>query len=187
MICNYLFFGSLFIKIYSQAIMYKILTIVLLISVSFGANAQKFGYLNSAEVLSKVPEVALADSLLRMYQDSLVKAGEPLVSAFQKHVQDYQVESQKGNLAPIEAKKKEEELTKEQDTLKALENDVKLKLIQRRETLYNPIIDKIDSLVKKIGKDNNYTMIFDSSQPGYLYLPEGDNLGALVLKELGLQ
>ena len=187
MICNYLFFGSLFIKIYSQAIMYKILTIVLLISVSFGANAQKFGYLNSAEVLSKVPEVALADSLLRMYQDSLVKAGEPLVSAFQKHVQDYQVESQKGNLAPIEAKKKEEELTKEQDTLKALENDVKLKLIQRRETLYNPIIDKIDSLVKKIGKDKNYTMIFDSSQPGYLYLPGGDNLGALVLKELGLQ
>ncbi|MBK7438401.1 MAG: OmpH family outer membrane protein [Saprospiraceae bacterium] len=78
-------------------------------------------------------------------------------------------------------------MTKEQDTLKALENDVKLKLIQRRETLYNPIIDKIDSLVKKIGKDNNYTMIFDSSQPGYLYLPEGDNLGALVLKELGLQ
>ena len=150
------------------------------------AHAQKFGYLNSAEILSKVPEVAMADSLLKKYQDSLVSSGKVLVDAFQKHVADYQAESQKGNLAPIAAQKKEEELTKEQEGLKTFENVIKQKLMIRRDALYQPILGKIDGIVKKLGKDNKYTMIFDSSQQGYLYLSESDNLGPIVMKELGL-
>ncbi len=150
-------------------------------------NGQKFGHINSAEILSKVPEIAQADTILRKYQDTLVAAGDSLVGIFQKHVAEYQVESQKGNLAPIAAQKKEDELAKEQEVLRNYENEVKQRLILRREALYKPILDKIDQIVTRIGKDNKYTMIFDSSQPGYLYLSESDNLGPLVLKELGLQ
>jgi outer membrane protein len=54
-------------------------------SVAGTIQAQKFGYLNSAEILSKVPEIAIADSLLKIYQDSLVASGKVLVDAFQKH------------------------------------------------------------------------------------------------------
>ncbi len=147
---------------------------------------QKFGHLNSAEILGNEPGIAKADSLLKLYQDSLVAGGETLVKLFQKHVADYQAESQKGNLAPIMAKKREEELTKEQENLRIFENEVKNKLIQRREFYYKPILDKIDHIVKRIGKEGKYTMIFDSSQPGYLYLAESEDLGPQVLKELGI-
>lgn len=149
--------------------------------------AQKFGYLNSAEVLSKVPEIAISDSLLKLYQDSLVGSGKVLVDAFQKHVADYQAESQKGNLAPIAAQKKEDELRKEQESLKTFEDIIKQKLVARRDQLYQPILSRIDGIVKKIGKDNKYTMIFDSSQPGYLFLAESENLGPVIMKELGLE
>ncbi|HNR07473.1 MAG TPA: OmpH family outer membrane protein [Saprospiraceae bacterium] len=151
------------------------------------AQGQKFGHINSAEILSKVPEIAQADTILRQYQDTLVAAGDSLVRIFQKHVAEYQAESQKGNLAPIAAQKKEEDLAKEQEVLRNYENEIKQRLVLRREALYKPILDKIDQVVTRIGKENKYTMIFDSSQPGYLYLAESDNLGPQVLKELGLQ
>lgn len=165
----------------------RLLFILLLGLSPWFVNGQKFGHINSAEILSKVPEIAQADTILRKYQDTLVAAGDSLVRIFQKHVSEYQAESQKGNLAPIAAQKKEEELSKEQEVLRNYENEVKQRLILRREALYKPILDKIDQIVTRIGKDNKYTMIFDSSQPGYLYLAESDNLGPLVLKELGIQ
>jgi hypothetical protein len=64
---------------------------------------------------------------------------------------------------------------------------IKQKLVARRDLMYQPILMRIDGIVKKIGKDNKYTMIFDSSQPGYLYLSESEDLGPTVMKELGLQ
>ena len=106
------------------------------------------------------------------------------IKVFQKHVADYQAEQQKGNLAPIAAQKKEEELQKEQENLRAFEEELKQKLAIRRDLLYSPILDKMDAIVKRIGKDQKYTMIFDSSQPGYLYLAESDDLGPMVLKEV---
>jgi len=148
---------------------------------------QKFGHINSAEILGKVPEIAVADSMLKKFQDTLMITGDFLIKKFQKQVADYQAESQRGSLAPVAAQKKEEELAKEQQSLKDFENEVKLKLMQRREQLYKPILDKIDGIVTKLGKDNKYTMIFDSSQPGYLYLTESEDLGPVVLKELGMQ
>ncbi|MEO5582791.1 MAG: OmpH family outer membrane protein [Saprospiraceae bacterium] len=168
--------------------MKNLIALIFLITVfTRTADAQKFGYLNSAEVLSKVPEIAIADSLLKLYQDSLVGSGKVLVDAFQKHVTDYQAETQKGNLAPITAQKKEDELRKEQESLKTFEDIIKQKLVSRRDQLYQPILSHIDGIVKKIGKDNKYTMIFDSSQPGYLFLAESENLGPVIMKELGLE
>lgn len=144
----------------------------------------KFGYLNSAEILSKVPAIALADSALKKYQDTLTLTMQEKIKVFQKNVAAYQAESQKGNLAPIAAQKKEEELQKEQASLQALDEDLKQKMAARRDALYGPILDKIDAIVKRIGKDQKYTMIFDSSQPGYLYLADSDNLGETILKEV---
>jgi outer membrane protein len=164
--------------------MKQILLLCFLISSSYLLSAQKFGYLNSVEILSKVPAIAIADSALRKYQDTLMLGMNDKIKLFQKHVTEYQAESQKGNLAPIAAQKKEEELQKEQESLRAMEEDLKNKLALRRDQLYNPVLDKIDAIVKRIGKENSYTMIFDSSQPGYLYLQEADNLGDKILKEV---
>ncbi len=168
--------------------MKKILLALVLIAfaINFGSAQQKFGYINSAQVLSKVPEVAIADSMAKKYQDSLTASMQVIVAAFQKKVNDYQAEVQKGNMAPIAQQKKEEELQKEQEKLRSLDAELRQKFSDRREALYSPILDKIDKIVKKIGKDNHYTMIFDSSQPGYLYLSDSDDLAPMVLKELGL-
>lgn len=48
-----------------------------LIAVS-SLQAQKFGYINSAELLAEVPAVKAADSELETYQAQLVKSGEEL-------------------------------------------------------------------------------------------------------------
>ncbi|MEP7269191.1 MAG: OmpH family outer membrane protein [Saprospiraceae bacterium] len=164
--------------------MKKIVYTFIFSMVSLMAFSQKFGYINSTEILSKVPEVALVDSSLRKYQDTLMIGFNVKLKVFQQHVQDYQLQSQNGSLAPVASQKKEEELTREQETLKGLDAELKQKLADRRDDLYSPILGRIDGVVRKIGKDNKYTMIFDSSQPGYLYLAESDDLGEVVLKEV---
>ena len=165
--------------------MKKIIFILFVLTGPFMAlSQQKFGYLNSAEILSKVPGIAIADSSLKKYQDTLTISIQEKIKVFQKHVADNQAEQQKGNLAPIAAQKKEEELQKEQEGLRAFEEELKQKLAIRRDLLYSPILDKMDAIVKRIGKEQKYTMIFDSSQPGYLYLAESDDLGPTVLKEV---
>ena len=121
--------------------MKKIFFTLFIVSISIIVySQQKFGYLNSAEILSKVPGIALADSSLKKYQDTLTISIQEKIKVFQKHVADYQAEQQKGNLAPIAAQKKEEELQKEQENLRAFEEELKQKLAIRRDLLYSCLL-----------------------------------------------
>ena len=42
--------------------------------------------------------------------------------------------------------------------------------------MYKPILDKVKMAIETYGKDNGYTMIFDSSAGAILHATETDNL-----------
>ena len=71
------------------------------------SNAQKFGHLNSAELLVDMPEVKLADTELVAYQKGLISAGEELVKAFKANYEKYVEEANGGTLSGIQMKQKE--------------------------------------------------------------------------------
>lgn len=150
-------------------------------------HAQKFGYVNSALILIKVPETKKADEALKAYQDELVKKGEEMAAAFQKDYVAFAEAYQKGNMAPIEAQKKQEALQKQQEAIQAYEQEVRLKLETKRQELFEPILNKVEKAIQEVGKEGSYTFIFDTSVPNtILFVEEKDDVSSLVLSKLGI-
>lgn len=148
--------------------------------------AQKFGYLNSAQLLAEFPEVKSADSQLETYQKQLVGEGEAMVKKLESKFQAYSKEAQEGLLSQVQMAKKEEELGKEQQKIQAFELEVQNKILTKREALYKPILDKLKVAIEAIGKENGYTMIFDSSAGTILHASDSENVMDLVKAKLGI-
>jgi outer membrane protein len=142
----------------------------------FGVNAQKFGYVNSQELLVSMPEVKAADSELEAFQKQLVTVGQNKMKDLQEEYNKYVEDSQKGVLSQVQAQSKEEELGKKNQELQAYEAEVQQKLTIKRETLYKPILDKVKAAIELYGKENSYTMIFDTSAGAILHALDSDNL-----------
>ncbi|MEL6989596.1 MAG: OmpH family outer membrane protein, partial [Bacteroidota bacterium] len=64
--------------------------------------AQKFGHLNSGNLLEKIPEVKAADEKLKTFQEGLMSQGQTMVQSFEKKYQAYATEAQGGTLSRIE-------------------------------------------------------------------------------------
>ena len=156
-----------------------------LIAVS-SLQAQKFGYINSAELLSEVPAVKAADSELETYQAQLVKSGEEMVKKLEAKFQAYSKEAQEGLLSQVQMQKKEEELGIEQQKIQKYELEVQNKILAKREELYKPILDKVKVTIENVGKENGYTMIFDTSTGTILHANDGDNVMSLVKAKMGM-
>ncbi|MFZ4542513.1 MAG: OmpH family outer membrane protein [Saprospiraceae bacterium] len=166
--------------------MKKLVILTLALCISIGAYAQqKFGHLNTGNLLESLPEVALADSLLMKYQDSLAVKGQELVKTFEKDYTAYIDEVNKGLLPPVQQQQKEAALQKQQETIEAYKNEMETKIGLRRQAYLKPILSKVDEEIRKIGKENNYAFIFDTSTGTTLFALESEDLTQLVLKRLG--
>ena len=64
--------------------------VLMMAATAFNADAQKFGYLNSAEILSGMTEVKQADSSMEALQKQLQKKGQQMVQSYQTKLQDLQ-------------------------------------------------------------------------------------------------
>jgi len=95
--------------------------------------AQKYGHVNSGNIIAQLPETKAADSQLIAYRDQLVKKGEEMATAVQT-----------------------EELAQyEQKVMQDME--------KRRTELYQPILERVQTVLDEIGKEGGYSMIFDTS------------------------
>ena len=150
-------------------------------------NAQKFGHINTGNLLMQMPETKAADSLLKIYQDSLVAIGQVKGKAFQEEISAFAKEYQEGNLTPVVAQKKQTELQQKKDALEALQGEVIDLVGNKREALLAPILDKVQEAINSVGKEGNYTMIFDTSIFNtILFAQESDDLEGIVKKKLGI-
>jgi outer membrane protein len=168
----------------------KKLSFLFFITLAFCASLQaqqKFGHLNSGNLLEQLPAVAKADTMLAKYRDSLVVKGEALVAKFETDYKAYIEEANKGTLPPVQAKQKEDVLQKQQQEIEAYRQEMDQKIGARRQAYLKPILEKVDAAIKAIGKEKNYAFIFDTSTGGTLFALESEDLSAAVKAKLGLK
>jgi len=149
-------------------------------------SAQKYGYLNSALLLTELSEVKAADSEIATFQQQLVSKGEAMVKAFETKYQKYSQEAQSGEFSPVQVQQKESDLAAEQKKIQEFEVEVTNNIAKKREELYQPILNKVKSVVDQLGKEKGYTMIFDTSTGALLFADEGEDLMAEVKSRLGM-
>ena len=158
----------------------------LICMMSFSAQAQKFGYVNSTLILSELPAIKSADSELEAYQKQLITKGETMVTSFETKYKTYAEQAQAGTLSSVQMQAKEQELAAEQQAIQAYEVEMQNKILQKRETLYQPILNNVNDELTAMGDEGGYTMIFDSSTGGILHAAEANDLTTALKARLGL-
>jgi outer membrane protein len=147
-------------------------------------SAQKFGYVNSQELLVSLPQIKTADTEIEAYQKTLMDKGQKMVTEFETEYKAYMEEANKGLLSKVQMQQKEEVLTGKQQAIQSYEQDVQTQLTVKRESLYKPILDKVTNTIKSYGKTNGYTLIFDSSTGNILHALDSDNLFEQIKAEI---
>lgn len=151
------------------------------------AAQKKYGHINYGNLLTQVPELEAGNTELETYQKQLVKQGQDRAAKWEQEVQAFQAKAQAGELTGLQIKQAEDKLGKEQRAIAALEQETLDKISKKREEILKPILDKVNNAIQAVGKENGYSMIFDSSIYNFVLAAEdSDDVTPLVMKKLGL-
>ncbi len=167
----------------------KALKSVLFIMLSFVLTvpvlAQKYGYVQSQKILAQYQEYVDAQNKLNEIRNGYDSEYQNMLKEYQDMLQE--IDSQSLLLSP---EKKQEKMQKAQEKAAAIEKFKYDKLGPQGEfykksmELTKPIIDKINTLIAKIGKDEGYDYIFDASSGALVYAAPESDLTDRVLEEL---
>ena len=152
----------------------------------FSLQAQKFGYINSAQLLLEMPDIKSADSQLETFQQGLVAKGQEMVKAFEDKYNKYMADVNAGVLSQVQMQERETGLQKDQQEIQKYELTVQQQVIAKREELYKPILDKVKVELEAFGKEQGYTMIFDTSTGTILHANTGDDIMPQIKQRLGI-
>ena len=156
------------------------------LSMTATMQAQKFGYVHSAAILSEMPEVKQADSNLETLQKQLYKKGEGMVELLQKDYAAVQQKVAAGELSPKQQEDEVKKLETRQAEIAKFEQEMEQQLVAKREELLKPIYDKVNQAIKDVAKDGGYQMIFDASTSILLYAEDGADVSEQVKTKLGI-
>jgi len=145
-----------------------LLSLTILLTSFHTLQAQKFGHVNSAQLIEAHPKVASANAELEDFRKSVMEPFQAKGNAFQSKYNFFIEEVNAGTLSKVSAQTRQEELQKEQQALQTEQQQIEFSIMQKREALLQPILTEIDSIIQIVGKEGKYTMIFDTSVSGAL-------------------
>jgi outer membrane protein len=163
------------------------LGILLFASASF---AQKFGYVDTEFITSKMPEYAKAQQQIDQNTNTWLAEVEKKKEELEKLEKEYKLEEllltedlKQQRLAAIQAKSKE---------AKALENQVfgaEGELFKLKQAAYKSILDQISKAIEKVVRAKRLDFIFDKANDGLvlLYTNPVHDYSDYVLEELGVE
>jgi outer membrane protein len=165
--------------------------VVLCIFFLFGLNfaiAQKFGYIDSEFILSKMPEYAKAQNEIETYSAAWQKEIEEMQRKVDGLYSIYQAEQvllteEMKQERQAEIKRKETEL---KDYQKKVFGFGGLFFLKKQE-LIKPLQDKVFDAVSKVSKANRLAIVFDkAAELVMIYTDPRHDYTDFVLEELGL-
>ncbi len=159
----------------------------ILMSATGGVLAQqKIGYLNTALIMSEMPEVRQADQNLDALRKQLLRQGEQMVEALERKFVDAQERYSRGEMTPVEQSRVEQNLQEEEAKISQFEQQMQENLMKKRNELLTPIIDKINKAVEDVAKEGGFSFILDASSGSILYADDKQDITPLVKRKLGM-
>ena len=161
---------------------------LLLLFVASGAQAQKFGWVDSEFIMAKMPEYAKAQSELNLISDTWQKEIEAQRKDLDKLHRNYQAEEVV--LTEAMKKKRQDEILKKEQDIKLYQNKqfgYEGQLFKKRQELNKSVQDKVFEAVEKVAKKKQLAVLFDKSGDlTMLYTNPAHDYTEFVLEELGL-
>jgi outer membrane protein len=142
----------------------KILVLTVIIITTFSGSAQKFAYVDTDYILTKVPEFVQAEEKINDFSTQWQQEIETVYAEVEQMYRDYQSEQ---ILLTAEMKtKREEAIINKEKSVKSLQQKYfgpEGELYKKRQELIQPIQDRIFDAVQQLAANNKYSVIFDSS------------------------
>ena len=121
--------------------------------------AQKFGHLNSQQVMNDMPEFVKArgeiEATAKQYENDLKAMQDEL----QRKAQEY--EKTKSTMNATKQKETEDELMKLNEKIRTAYNDNSQALQKAQQEKMQPITAKLVNAIQAVGKAGNYVYIMD--------------------------
>ncbi|MFT6166032.1 MAG: outer membrane protein [Vicingaceae bacterium] len=144
--------------------MKKIFFLSLVLFLSIASQAQKFAYIDTEYILSKVPEYQEAQKQLDALSEQWQKQTEKRYEAIEKMYKDLQAEEIL--LTESMKNKRQEEIIKKEQEARDFQKQkfgIDGELFKKRKELIKPIQEKIYKAVQETANVGKYSVIFDKA------------------------
>ena len=159
---------------------------VLLCSFGNEVQAQKFGYINTAELLQQIPQVKEANSNIETYRNQLLKKGQEMLQSLQGKYQELERKQGAGEISPKQLEIEAQGLKAEESKIMEFDQSSQQKIFEKSETLLKPIRERIQKAIDDVASENGFAYIFDYSTGFILYGDPSADVSALVKAKLSL-
>ena len=149
---------------------------------SIGQN--KFGYIDSQELLLLMPERKIAETEVQKFAKSLESQLGSMTAEYQESVQEYQ--ANEATYTDLVKQDKVAEITGLEQRIQTFQQNAQQSLQTKEQELLEPILSKARQAIEDVAAEGNFTYIFDKSQGSVLYAKESENVLGLVKKKLKL-
>ncbi len=161
------------------------LIIVITSFAGYSQNKFKFGHIDSNELISIMPERESAQAELQSYANQLEEQLATMQKEFESKYNTYL--QQEGALNEVVKETKQKELQDLQARIQEFSVNAQDKYQMKEAELLQPIIDRANEAIQKVGKDNGYTYIFDVGVGAVVYFSsDSEDILPLVKAELGI-
>ena len=165
--------------------MKKITFLTLLSLLTLSVIAQnKFGYIDSQELLMLMPERKTAETEIQNFAKSLEAQLASMTGEYQESVQEYQ--ANESTYTDLVKQDKVAEITGLEQRIQAFQQNAQQSLQAKEQELLEPILSKARKAIEDVATEGDFTYIFDKSIGSILYAKESENVLPLVKKKLGL-
>ena len=165
--------------------MKKITFLALLSILTLSTMAQnKFGYVDSQELLMLMPERKKAETNVQNFAKSLETQLASMTAEYQQGVQEYH--TNEALYTDLVKQDKIAEITGLEQRIQTFQQNAQKSLQAKEQELLEPILAKARKAIEDVATEGNYTYIFDRSNGTILYAKDSENVINLVKKKLNL-
>ena len=165
--------------------MKKIIFLTLLSFLTLTSIAQnKFGHIDSQELLLLMPERKTAETEVQNFAKSLESQLGSMTVEYQESVQEYQ--ANEATYTDLVKQDKVAEITGLEQRIQTFQQNAQQSLQEKEQELLEPILSKARKAIEDVATEGGFIYIFDKSQGSILYAKESENILPLVIKKLKL-
>ncbi len=154
-----------------------------LILVKSVSSQTKVAHVDTYELITNMPEMLAVQEELSSYskeKEAEIRLMEAEIRSISDKYSDDAI-----NVSQEENEKRQKEIQVMQENIRLFTNQIVKELQEKERSLTEPILEKVISVIKEVGKENGYDYVLDSSKNQGVILADGDDLMEKVKIKLG--
>ncbi|WP_417442890.1 OmpH family outer membrane protein [Joostella sp.] len=152
-------------------------------SISFTSAQSKIAHINVEQLMADMPAMKTAQAELKKlsdtYQADITTSYQELENKMKLYKNEAPTKSQDEN------QKRAQEVDGMQQTIMQARQQAQKELQEKQLELLEPIMQKANDAIQKVGREKGYQYVFDTSPGAGVILAEGTDIIGDVKKELG--